>query len=109
MEMPPLEILYEDNHCLAIAKPAGVTCAHVRRPPIAAALPAPRRARRIDLARSPPADRTHASTARPARPSRPSDLRRFTLRLRAHLRQRHRPARALVDVPAPGTLRADHA
>ena len=25
MEMPPLEILYEDNHCLAIAKPAGVT------------------------------------------------------------------------------------
>jgi 23S rRNA pseudouridine1911/1915/1917 synthase len=28
MEMPPLEILYEDNHCLAITKPAGVTCAH---------------------------------------------------------------------------------
>ena len=28
MEMAPLEILYEDNHCLAIAKPAGVTCAH---------------------------------------------------------------------------------
>jgi 23S rRNA pseudouridine1911/1915/1917 synthase len=28
MEMPPLEILYEDNHCLVIAKPAGVTCAH---------------------------------------------------------------------------------
>ncbi len=28
MELPPLEILYEDNHCLAIAKPAGVTCAH---------------------------------------------------------------------------------
>ncbi|MSQ94433.1 MAG: RluA family pseudouridine synthase [Gemmataceae bacterium] len=24
----PLEILYEDNHCLAIAKPSGVTCAH---------------------------------------------------------------------------------
>ncbi|MBI3821608.1 MAG: RluA family pseudouridine synthase [Planctomycetes bacterium] len=28
MEPAPLEILYEDNHCLAIAKPAGVTCAH---------------------------------------------------------------------------------
>ncbi|MBI2808460.1 MAG: RluA family pseudouridine synthase [Planctomycetes bacterium] len=24
----PLEILYEDNHCLAIAKPSGMTCAH---------------------------------------------------------------------------------
>ncbi|MBM3997755.1 MAG: RluA family pseudouridine synthase [Planctomycetes bacterium] len=28
MHATPLEILYEDNHCLAIAKPAGVTCAH---------------------------------------------------------------------------------
>src|SRR5260370_1423379 len=28
MELPLLEILYEDNHCLAIAKPAGATCAH---------------------------------------------------------------------------------
>lgn len=28
MDTPPLEILYEDNHCLAIAKPAGVPCAH---------------------------------------------------------------------------------
>jgi 23S rRNA pseudouridine1911/1915/1917 synthase len=26
--MPPLEILYEDNHCLAIAKPTGVVSAH---------------------------------------------------------------------------------
>lgn len=25
---PPLEILYEDNHCLAIAKPAGAVSAH---------------------------------------------------------------------------------
>jgi 23S rRNA pseudouridine1911/1915/1917 synthase len=25
---PPLEILYEDNHCLAIAKPSGVSSAH---------------------------------------------------------------------------------
>lgn len=24
----PLDILFEDNHCLAIAKPAGMTCAH---------------------------------------------------------------------------------
>jgi 23S rRNA pseudouridine1911/1915/1917 synthase len=24
----PLDILYEDNHCVAIAKPSGVTCAH---------------------------------------------------------------------------------
>ena len=28
MDTPPLEILYEDNHCLAIAKPAGLSCAH---------------------------------------------------------------------------------
>ncbi len=28
MQSPPLEILYEDNHCLALVKPAGVTCAH---------------------------------------------------------------------------------
>ena len=28
MDTAPLEILYEDNHCLAIAKPAGVPCAH---------------------------------------------------------------------------------
>ena len=28
MDNAPLEILYEDNHCLAIAKPGGVTCAH---------------------------------------------------------------------------------
>src|SRR5262245_45911733 len=28
MDSPPLEILYEDNHCLAIAKPASVPCAH---------------------------------------------------------------------------------
>ena len=27
----PLEILYEDNHCLAIAKPSGVACAHFQR------------------------------------------------------------------------------
>jgi 23S rRNA pseudouridine1911/1915/1917 synthase len=25
---PPLDILYEDNHCLAVAKPAGVVSAH---------------------------------------------------------------------------------
>ena len=28
MESEPLEILYEDNHCLAIAKPSGVASAH---------------------------------------------------------------------------------
>lgn len=28
MTLPALEILYEDNHCLAIAKPAGVPSAH---------------------------------------------------------------------------------
>src|SRR5471030_1163455 len=28
MTTEPLEILYEDNHCVAIAKPSGVTCAH---------------------------------------------------------------------------------
>jgi 23S rRNA pseudouridine1911/1915/1917 synthase len=28
MEPAPLEILYEDNHCLAIVKPGGVPCAH---------------------------------------------------------------------------------
>ena len=28
METAPLEVLYEDNHCLAIAKPSGVPCAH---------------------------------------------------------------------------------
>ena len=28
MNQTPLEILYEDNHCLAIAKPAGVPAAH---------------------------------------------------------------------------------
>src|SRR2546428_8242662 len=25
---PPLDILYEDNHCLAVAKPSGVSSAH---------------------------------------------------------------------------------
>ncbi len=28
MELPPLEILYEDNHCLAINKPAGYLSTH---------------------------------------------------------------------------------
>ena len=28
MELPPLDVLYEDNHCLAVAKPAGVPSAH---------------------------------------------------------------------------------
>jgi 23S rRNA pseudouridine1911/1915/1917 synthase len=28
MPMPPLDILYEDNHCLAICKPAGTVSAH---------------------------------------------------------------------------------
>src|SRR3954467_3163999 len=28
MTLPPLEILYEDNHCLAVAKPSGVVSAH---------------------------------------------------------------------------------
>src|SRR5713101_6838157 len=28
MPHAPLEILYEDNHCLAIVKPGGVPCAH---------------------------------------------------------------------------------
>jgi 23S rRNA pseudouridine1911/1915/1917 synthase len=28
METPPLEILYEDNHCLAVLKPAGRVSAH---------------------------------------------------------------------------------
>jgi 23S rRNA pseudouridine1911/1915/1917 synthase len=26
--LEPLDILYEDNHCLAVAKPSGMTCAH---------------------------------------------------------------------------------
>ena len=28
MDMPPLEILYEDNHCLAVDKPAGCLSTH---------------------------------------------------------------------------------
>jgi 23S rRNA pseudouridine1911/1915/1917 synthase len=28
MANEPLDILYEDNHCIAVAKPSGVTCAH---------------------------------------------------------------------------------
>lgn len=28
MELPPLEILYEDNHCLAVVKPAGCLSTH---------------------------------------------------------------------------------
>ncbi len=28
MTMPPLEVLYEDNHCLAVAKPAGCLSTH---------------------------------------------------------------------------------
>src|SRR5438552_11088300 len=28
MTLPPLEILYEDNHCLAIAKPSGSLATH---------------------------------------------------------------------------------
>lgn len=28
MTLPPLEILYEDNHCLAVFKPAGIPSAH---------------------------------------------------------------------------------
>src|SRR5438128_9155767 len=28
MPLPPLEILYEDNHCLAIAKPSGWVSTH---------------------------------------------------------------------------------
>src|SRR6266705_346225 len=28
MDNVPLEILYEDNHCIAVAKPSGMTCAH---------------------------------------------------------------------------------
>ncbi len=28
MELPPLDILYEDNHCLAVAKPSGVPATH---------------------------------------------------------------------------------
>jgi 23S rRNA pseudouridine1911/1915/1917 synthase len=28
MALPPLEILYEDNHCVAVAKPAGVVSTH---------------------------------------------------------------------------------
>ncbi len=28
MTQPPLEVLYEDNHCLAVAKPAGSVSAH---------------------------------------------------------------------------------
>ncbi|MCI0463728.1 MAG: RluA family pseudouridine synthase [Gemmataceae bacterium] len=28
MSLPPLDILYEDNHCLAIAKPSGVLSTH---------------------------------------------------------------------------------
>src|SRR5262249_26644789 len=39
----------------------------------------------------------------------PSHLRRRPLWLGGHVRRRHRPARAVADVPAPGALRADHA
>jgi 23S rRNA pseudouridine1911/1915/1917 synthase len=28
MDLPPLEVLYEDNHCLAVAKPAGWASTH---------------------------------------------------------------------------------
>jgi 23S rRNA pseudouridine1911/1915/1917 synthase len=28
MDLPPLDILYEDNHCLAVAKPSGVPATH---------------------------------------------------------------------------------
>src|SRR5262249_42827520 len=28
VDLPPLDVLYEDNHCLAIAKPAGCPSAH---------------------------------------------------------------------------------
>ena len=28
MELPPLDILYEDNHCIAVAKPAGALSTH---------------------------------------------------------------------------------
>jgi len=28
LDQPPLDILYEDNHCIAVAKPAGVPSAH---------------------------------------------------------------------------------
>jgi 23S rRNA pseudouridine1911/1915/1917 synthase len=28
MDLPPLDILYEDNHCLAVVKPAGVVSTH---------------------------------------------------------------------------------
>jgi 23S rRNA pseudouridine1911/1915/1917 synthase len=28
MDLPPLEILHEDNHCLAVSKPAGIASAH---------------------------------------------------------------------------------
>jgi 23S rRNA pseudouridine1911/1915/1917 synthase len=28
MTLPPLEVIYEDNHCIAVAKPAGFSSAH---------------------------------------------------------------------------------
>jgi 23S rRNA pseudouridine1911/1915/1917 synthase len=28
MNVPPLEVLYEDNHCLAVVKPAGISSTH---------------------------------------------------------------------------------
>src|SRR5262244_3490563 len=28
MDLPPLDILFEDHHCLAVAKPSGVVSAH---------------------------------------------------------------------------------
>src|SRR5262249_27953914 len=81
---------------------------YARGSPIAAALSAPRRPWRLDLARSSAADGTHASAPRSTRPSRPSHLRRFALRLRTHLRHRHRLPPPLAHLPAPGALRADH-
>src|SRR5262249_49852513 len=57
----------------------------------------------------PPADRQDAPAARAARPPRPPDLWRRPLRLGAHFRPGHRPARPRPDVPAPGPLRAGHA
>ena len=28
MELPPLDILHEDNHCIAVCKPGGIASAH---------------------------------------------------------------------------------
>src|SRR5205085_836209 len=124
MPPPDLEILYEDNHCLAIAKPAGRVSTHFQGGEETLDRDVKRYLKekhhkpghvflgvvhRPDVAGGAAADGADASTARATRPPRPPDLRRREIRQRPHVRPGDWAARAGADVPAPGTLRADHA